>query len=46
MELWYVLAKTESEFLSKFLPNQVYLKAIFKSLSNKILVHHKQTTYN
>lgn len=46
MELWYVSAKTESEVLSKFLPNQMHLKAIFKSLSNKILVNHKQTTYN
>lgn len=46
MELWYVLVKTESDFLPKFLPNQMHLKAIVKSLSNKILVHHKQTTYN
>ena len=46
MELWYVLAKTESEFLSKFLPNEMHLKELLESLSNKILVHHKQATYN
>lgn len=46
MKLWYVSVKSEFNFFIKFLPNQMYLKAIFKRLSNKISVHYKQTTYN